>query len=313
MSAMRLVLGVLLASLSLSASAAAQEITPAMLDSAAQVSADSLRRATFQRARRLVTDGQGAEGRALIDSLLNSTEPGSTIEADVLYWRAALAESWDAAQRDYLRITLEHARTPRAGAALLRLAQGELARGDRDAALGYLERIEREVPVSPVRGEAGLWQGRLLMEKGDRAAGCAALRAARAQVSSGAIELENQYDFLLRGCEANTAVAAAPSSANPPSPRAPSAAEDSAMAPRPTRASTTLWTVQIAAFPSAAEARKFADEVRGRGYDTRVDGTSAPFRVRFGRYESRDAAVAAMNAYKEKERSDAFLAQVPRE
>lgn len=304
---------------------------PAAADSARSAAADSLRLTVFRRAQRLVNDGNGADGRALIDSLLNTTPPGSLQEANVLFWRASLAESWDAAQRDYLRITLEHERSPQAGAALLRLAQGELARGDRDAALRYLERVERDVPASPVRGEAGLWHGRLLIERGSGDAGCGVLRSNRPNVAPGAIELENQYDFLLRGCAAQV-TSAAPATASPPPapqptsratpaatppspapPRAPAPAADSAMAPRPTRASTMLWTVQIAAFPSAAEARKFADEIRGRGYDTRVDGTSAPFRVRFGRYESRDAATAAMNAYKQKERGDAFLAQVPRE
>jgi hypothetical protein len=43
-----------------------------------------------------------------------------------------------------------------------------------------------------------------------------------------------------------------------------------------------------------------------------VDGNTAPFRVRFGRYSTRSAAVAAMEAYKTKERGEAFLAQVPR-
>lgn len=311
------------------ASLAAQEPQPApptASDTARAAVTDSLRRAVFQRAQRLVNDGSGAEGRALMDSLLNATEPGSAAEADVLFWRASLAESWEAAQRDYLRITLEHERSARSGAALLRLAQGELARGDRDGALKYLERLDRETPASPVRGEAGLWHGRLLIERGSGDAGCTILRSNREFVARGALELENQYDFLLRGCAAATGAASAgavPSASAPsvPPPPRPSSAPsravppsaDSAMAPRPTRATTLVWTVQIAAFPTAAEARKFAEEIRARGYDTRVDGTSAPFRVRFGRYESRDAATAAMNAYKQKERSDAFLAQVPRE
>lgn len=74
-----------------------------------------------------------------------------------------------------------------------------------------------------------------------------------------------------------------------------------------------LWSVQIAAFPTADEAATFAAEMRLRGYDTRVDGIAAPFRVRFGRYATRGAAAAAMEAYKLKERGDAFLAQVPRQ
>jgi cell division protein FtsN len=89
----------------------------------------------------------------------------------------------------------------------------------------------------------------------------------------------------------------------PPAPRAPA---------QTTPSGGTVWSVQIAAFQTAAEAATFAAEIRARGYDTRVDGSTAPFRVRFGRYATRTAAVAAMDAYKSKEQSDAFLAQVPR-
>jgi len=72
------------------------------------------------------------------------------------------------------------------------------------------------------------------------------------------------------------------------------------------------WSVQIAAFDTAGEAATFAAEIQARGYETRVDGTEAPFRVRFGYYATRGAAAAAMEAYKLNERGDAFLAQVRR-
>ncbi|HRN52863.1 MAG TPA: hypothetical protein PK788_05170, partial [Gemmatimonadaceae bacterium] len=98
------------------------------------------RAAIFQRAQRLVNDGNGPEGRALVDSLLNATEPRSAAEAEVLFWRATLAENWDQAQRDYMRVMLEHERSPFAAPAMLRLAQGELMRADTAAALRYLER-----------------------------------------------------------------------------------------------------------------------------------------------------------------------------
>ena len=72
------------------------------------------------------------------------------------------------------------------------------------------------------------------------------------------------------------------------------------------------WSVQVAAWPTLEEAEKFAADIRARGYEVRIDGTAAPFRVRFGRYPTREAATGAMNAYKHKEKSDAFLVQVPR-
>jgi cell division septation protein DedD len=299
------------------------------------VADSAARRTVFQRAQRLVNDGNGADGRALLDSLLNATEPRSAAEAEVLFQRATIAESWDQAQRDYLRVMLEHDRSPRAAAAMLRLAQGELARGDRAAALRYLERLASEAPESPLRGEAGVWHGRLLIDRGARDQGCVVLRTTRARVDSTAIELVNQYDYLLRSCPAvvgDAAAAPAPSATPATTPTTPAAttpapvrnpapatpapvatpapATPAPAAPAPSGAMD--WSVQVAAWPTMEEAEKFAAEIRARGYDVRVDGTSAPFRVRFGRYPTRDAANAAMNAYKQKERGNAFLVQVPR-
>jgi hypothetical protein len=231
----------------------------------AQTPGPSPRAQVIQRAQRLVNDGNGLEGRALMDSLLNATEPRSPDEAEVLYWRAALAESWDQAQRDYLRVMLEHERSPFAATAMLRLAQGELMRGDRDAALRYLDRIlavaaaATPIPMPPTAPTS----------------------------------------------ELTTPPVAPPTSAPAPLPTSTTPA-----APAPNTG--TVWSVQIAAFPLAEEAATFAATMREKGYDTRVDGIAAPFRVRFGRYATRAAAAAAMDAYRTNERADAFLTQVPR-
>ena len=256
----------------------------------------------FRRAQRLVNDGKGVEGRAMVDSVLNASEPRSAGEAEALFWRATLAESWEAAQRDYLRLMLEHERSPRAGDAMFRLAQGEASRGDREAAVRYLERLAREAPASPARAEAGLWHGRLLLERGMRPDGCAVLRTNRALVRAGSIELENQYDYLLRDCPDAPAPAPVPTPVPTPVP--------APVPPADTPAGPT-WSVQVAALRTASEARALADRLRDRGYESRVDGRVAPFRVRFGRFVTRAAAVAASDEYKRTERADAFVVEAP--
>lgn len=269
----------------------------------------------FRRAQRMVNDGNGAAGRALIDSVLSASQPRSNAEAKALYWRATLAESWESAQRDYLRIMLEHERSPLAAAAMYRLAQGESARGDRDAAVNYLERLEREAPTSPVRADAGLLHSRLLVEGGRGTDACGVLRSNRPFVRSGSIELENQYDYLLRACPAEgvAAIAAEPTRmAPPPTSSTPAPSPKETTAAPTASAQSGRWSVQAAAFSTADEARDFAQTLIDRGYPARVDGTAAPFRVRFGHYPTRDAATAASNAYKQKERADAFIVQVPR-
>ncbi|MHB1298271.1 MAG: SPOR domain-containing protein [Gemmatimonadaceae bacterium] len=333
-----------------SGSAQATPASPTNATSAATAQADSIA-PVFRRAQRLVNDGAGAEGRALVDSVLEATEPRSAEEAEALYWRATLAESWEQAQRDYLRLMLEHERSPRAGDAMLRLAQGEVARGDREAAERYLERLAREAPVSPARAEGGLWHGRLLIERGQRNEGCALLRSTRALVRTGAVELENQFDYLLRDCPAAAAAAGtaagspapAPATqreprsgtatpppantppanmppanmpvANTPVANAPRANTPREAAPEPaarSTASATVWSVQVAALSTAAEARQLVERLRSRGYDARVDGSAAPFRVRFGRFPTRAAATQASEAYREKERGGSFVVEVPR-
>lgn len=285
--------------------------------------ADSIA-ALLRRAQRLVNDGQGAEGRALVDSILDAAEPLSPEEGEALYWRARLAESWEAAQRDYLRLMLEHERSPRYGEAMLRLAQGESARGDREAAIRYLERLAREAPESAARAEGGLWHGRLLVERGARAEGCSVLRESRGRVPAGQIELENQYDFLLRGCPEPGAASATPSAAPtaaptvtspPPTPKpaTPAAAPSSGTtAPSAPAAGGTVWSVQIAAVSTRSEAVALSQKLTAKGYASRVDGDAAPFRVRFGRYPTRAAASAAAESYKTKEKSPAFVVEVPR-
>lgn len=301
---------------------AAQGAPPTRADSALLV---------YRRAQRLVNDGQGVEGRALADSMLNAAEPGSPEEAEALFWHATLAESWDTAQRDYLRIMLEHERSPRAGDAMLRLAQGESARGDREAAVRYLERLAREAPEAPARAEGGLWHGRILLERGERDAGCGVLRANRGRVRAGQVELENQYDYLLRACPEpgaapltpapSPAVAPPPSAPTPsaparePAPRPATPARDSApraTPPRPAASGAALFSVQVAALQTQAEANAIVTKLRAKGYDARVDGTAAPFRVRFGLFPTRAAAAAALDRYKTQEKAAAFLVEVPR-
>lgn len=299
----------------LASPADAQSTTSTPPGSIPAARADSLL-AIFRRAQRLVNDGAGAEGRALVDSVLEATEPRSAEEAEALYWRATLAESWDRAQRDYLRIMLEHERSPRAGDAMLRLAQGEVARGDRDAALRYLERLANEAPESGARAEAGLWHGRLLVERGMQRDGCRMLRDGRARVAPSALELINQFEYQLTACPAEVATAdsARADSATSTSPTGPppTAPTPTASRPAPDEPAAGTWSVQVAAFSTQAEANALVARLKERGYDARVDGTSAPWRVRFGRFTTRAAAAAAMQDYRTRERADAFLVQAPR-
>lgn len=68
------------------------------------------------------------------------------------------------------------------------------------------------------------------------------------------------------------------------------------------------YAVQVAAFGVKSQADLLAAKLRGRGYKTYVDGTSAPYRVRVGRYPTHAAATEALAKLKAKH-MDGFVVE----
>jgi cell division septation protein DedD len=176
----------------------------------------------FVRAQTLVSDGNGVAGRALIDSVIAKTPPTSQLYPQALFWRATLASNAADAESDYKHIVVDYPLAPQAEDALLRLAQLELARGDRDGALNHLQRIPRDYPRSKSLARASYWTARVLFEKNDIPNACAANANALAQADVSEIELRNQIQYQGQRCPAAAAVAtttAAPASTTtPPAP-----------------------------------------------------------------------------------------------
>lgn len=154
----------------------------------------------FVRAQALVSDGNGAAGRALIDSMIAATPTGAPLYPQALFWRASLAASAADAESDYKHIVVDYPLTPQAADALLRLAQLELARGDREGALAHLQRIPRDYPRSKSLARANYWIARVFFEKNDLTNGCAANASALAQLDSTEIELRNQIQYQGQRC-----------------------------------------------------------------------------------------------------------------
>lgn len=76
---------------------------------------------------------------------------GGAERATGLYLRAVLADSLEAAERDLLRVTIEHPLASEADDALLRLGHARLARRDTLGAQIHFARLVREYPQSPLR------------------------------------------------------------------------------------------------------------------------------------------------------------------
>jgi cell division septation protein DedD len=157
-----------------------------------------------------VSDGNGVAGRALIDSVIAATQPTARLYPEALFWRATLAANAADAESDYKHIVVDYPLAPQAEDALLRLAQLELARGDRDGALGHLQRIPRDYPRSKSLARASYWTARVLFEKNDIPNACAANANALAQADASQVELRNQIQYQGQRCPAAVAEASTP-------------------------------------------------------------------------------------------------------
>jgi cell division protein FtsN len=161
----------------------------------------------FVRAQTLVSDGNGVAGRALIDSVIAVTQPTARLYPEALFWRASLAANAADAESDYKHIVVDYPLAPQAEDALLRLAQLELARGDREGALGHLQRIPRDYPRSKSLARASYWTARVLLEKNDVPNACAANANALAQADVSEVKLRNQIQYQGQRCPSAAAVA----------------------------------------------------------------------------------------------------------
>jgi cell division septation protein DedD len=258
----------------------------------------------FTRARRLVSGGNGAAGRVLIDSMLAAAPPDSPTYADALYWRAALAASPADAERDYRRLVVDYPFASHLGDALVQLAQMENARGDRAAAAAHLQRYMLEAPSHPDRARVGLMLVRLLFDLNDVPRGCTAWKQAMSAVPAGEVELRNQLSYYSARCTANDVSRGSrlPVAYPPGATPAPAATKDTTAASGDS-ASAALkgrFTLQIAAYQTKAEATRLVTKLAARGLTARVVGSAKLYRVRIGRYDTRAAALAAQTQLKAK-------------
>ena len=241
--------------------------------------------AVFIRAQQMVTAGQASAGRAVVDSVLAATPEGTPRYAEALFWHASLNETAAGAERDYRRIAVEYPLSPRAEEALYRLAQLELTRGDRAAARSHLERIQREHPSGAMSTRASVKLAQLAFDDGDTAAGCAAIAVARDGLTAGDVELRNQVEYYGPRCANLAATVARDSAAAATAPGSRSAAPATGR---------QEYSVQVAAYQTREAAEFMAKRLTMLGYAVRVVGDRNPYRVRVGRYATRERAADAV-------------------
>jgi len=69
----------------------------------------------------------------------------------------------------------------------------------------------------------------------------------------------------------------------------------------PAASSEKVWSVQVAAYNVKSQANAMVLKLKKSGYEARVDGTSAPFRVRIGKYDTQAQANAVQRSLKAKQ------------
>lgn len=235
---------------------------------------------------RLTAAGSSSAARALADSILAAALEGSDPFIEALYWHAVLDSTAAGAERDYLRVVVEYPLAPRASAALLRLAELELARQARNRARRHLEKLRTDYPKSDQIARTQYLLARMARDDGETERACALLDAARTVVDANDVELQNQITYLHAYCiPAAGARAAAPHSAT---------LRDTTGGLPSASAAKGQFSIQVAAYNSRRAAVALAQQLQRRGLPARVSGERAPFRVRVGRYGTREEAQRAM-------------------
>ncbi len=261
----------------------------------------------FARVQQLVNAGNRVAARALADSAMTVRTQGTQAYGEALYARAFATSDAGAAERDYLRMSVEYPFSARTEDAIFRVGQFRQARGDRAGARSQYERLAREYPAGAQAARASYWAGRLALEDGDMAAGCTSLFMANERAAKDDVELRNQIDYLRNRCMQPAA----------PAPAARDSARTDSVATPPTRDTTAVapareFSVQVAAFARKRDADALVSRLKTRGFQVRLVGARAPFRVRVGRYPSREEAVAAQGRMKASRVSGIIVEAEPR-
>lgn len=233
--------------------------------------------ALFARVQQLVNAGNRPGAYALADSALALAIVGTDAHAEALYSRAFATANAGAAERDYSRLVAEYPRSPRLEDALFMSGQFRMARGDRAGARKQLERLVLEFASGPNATRAALWGGKLALDDGDLVTGCRLLAEAGDRAGTD-VELRNEIQYARARCVALQAAASD------------SAKKDSVP---PALADSTEFSVQVAAFARRTDATALSRRLTQRGFQARVVGAMAPFRVRVGRYGTRELATSA--------------------
>ena len=249
-------------------------------------------------ALRLAQSGQADSGRAIVRRLLASLSPGDSAYPQALLAAAKIAPDAKSVASNLNRIVVEYGAGPWADDALLLLTQLYFAQRDPVQTTQAAERLNRDYPDSPLRARANFSAARAYFELKNEARGCELIQ----QSLDGAgddVEFKNQVSFYATRCSAPST-----STATPPPPPADTGSRATAAA--------HAYAVQVLAVKSAAQVDDMLTRLKVMGFEARVVRDSTGFfKVRVGRYATREEAVRTQQRLRTRIGGQPFVVEEP--
>ena len=247
-------------------------------------------------ALRLAQNGQVDSARGVIRRLLATLSPADSVYPQALLAGAKIAPDARAVATNLNRIVLEYGASPWADDALLLLTQLSFAQRDAAQTIQAAERLRRDYPDSPLRYRVAFPAARAYFELKNEARGCELIQEAlTGATAAGEVEVTNQVSFYASRCTGAT---------TPPPP--PQPGTDSA-AP-----ASKTFTVQVLAVKSAVQVDDMLTRLRVMGFDARVvRDTSGFFKVRVGRYATREEAQQTQQRLRTRVGGQPFVVEEP--
>ena len=247
-------------------------------------------------ALRLAQNGQVDSARAVVRRLLATLSPADSSYPQALLAGAKIAPDAPTVVTNLNRIVLEYGASPWADDALLLLTQLYFAQRDPAQTIQSAERLRRDYPDSPLRYRVAFPAARAHFELKNEARGCELIQEALTGASAaGEVEFANQVSFYAARCTGATTP--------------PPLAADSATAATTT---TKTYAVQVLAVKSAVQVDDMLTRLRVMGFDARVvRDTSGFFKVRVGRYATREEAQQTQQRLRTRLGGQPFVVEEP--
>jgi sporulation related protein len=272
-------------------------LTVALLSVGPTVRLSAQTDARLVEALRLAQSGQVDSGRTIVRRLLATLPPSDSVYPQALFTAAKIAPDALTVSSNLNRIVLEYGASPWADDALLVLTQLYFAQHDPGQTVQAAERLNRDYPDSPLRARANFWAARAYFELKNEPRGCELIQ----QSVDGAgddVEFKNQVSFYAARCSAviststTTTTPSVDTSSRSTGPRA--------------------YSVQVLAVKSAAQVDDMLTRLKVMGFDARVVRDSTGFfKVRVGRYATREEAARTQQRLKTRVGGQPFVVEEP--